>query len=556
MEYFEVPEARPGQDGICSDNDCPCGYPGAKIPRGSGYMYISKAVVDFRQDARTLREVEQKVALMQQQMTVLFDQNVATSTLMCEQGARKRGLDLDVAAADAKYWWETGLIPLRATPLAGSTETRKENEQPSSGQSSPEKIPVAPLQASGDGIITTEFQGRKKLLASGVMLLIGFFADLIPCGGWLAGGIAAVVWIQWEKTLPANATKRGAVAGLLAGVGTFLAMGVSISINLYKTVEPASYPATLFVEVLIFFLFSLPLAILTGALTGHLIGRKGKPKEGGVAASRSAMPSSAPSSSFPSHAVEQPTGDYSSDSVKGLLKAHIVRLNGMYRGKPDEQESLRFIQQVLNNDLLTFAVDQMAQKIPEALAEKKVLQSTGTFGDWFMAVTISPWFKPEDVKANLGQEYMELLNDLAGPALNTTGGKNIAHWVYCSNGNQASVHLTMMPNPKGSSKGTVVLAQDLLTPQERQKVGLPPQGSVSTYVESPRKPVPGTCYQCHKSLQGISAGAYSGSNMVDMMERIPYACKSCGTDFCINCMSEIKKETNKTCPYCGRNIGW
>jgi len=246
----------------------------------------------------------------------------------------------------------------------------------------------------------------------------------------------------------------------------------------------------------------------------------------------------------------------SPESVKELLKAHIVRLNGMYRGKPDEQQSLRFIQQVLNNDLLTFAVDQIAQKIPNAMAEKKVLQSTGTFGEWFMAVSICPWFKPEDVKANLGQGYMELLNGLAGPALNTPGGKNIAHWVYCSNGNQASVHLTMMPNPKGSSKGTVVLAQDLLTPQERQKVGLPPQGGVSTYVESPRKPVPGTCYQCHKSLQGIASGAYSGADMTAMMERIPYACKSCGTQFCANCTVQIKKEKNGICPYCGRNIGW
>jgi len=38
--------------------------------------------------------------------------------LMCEQGAKLRGLDLEVAAADAKYWWETGLVPLRVTPIA------------------------------------------------------------------------------------------------------------------------------------------------------------------------------------------------------------------------------------------------------------------------------------------------------------------------------------------------------------------------------------------------------------------------------------------------------
>jgi ribosomal protein L24E len=120
MEYFEVPEANPGMDGICSDNECPCGYPGATIPRGTGYIYVSQAVVDFRQDARTVAQAENKMAMMQAMSpgTMMFGQDVVTSTLMCEQGARKRGLDLEVAAADAKHWWETGLVPLRATPLA------------------------------------------------------------------------------------------------------------------------------------------------------------------------------------------------------------------------------------------------------------------------------------------------------------------------------------------------------------------------------------------------------------------------------------------------------
>jgi hypothetical protein len=278
IEYFEVPEAHPGQDGICSDNDCPCGYPGAKIPRGSGYMYISEAVVDFRRDARTVQEAERKIALMQQQMNVLFDQNVVTSTLMCEQGARKRGLDLDVAAADAKNWWETGLLPLRATPLTDSPESRKENEQPKSvAQSSSEKIPVAPLQVSREGKITTEFQGGKKLLASGVMLIIGFIINLIPFGVLLVGCIAAIMWIKWEKTMPANTTKRGAVAGLLAGIGAFFAQS-----NFSKSVDPASTPIAPFVGILTFLLLSLPLAVLMGALTGYIIGRKGKTIEVGV----------------------------------------------------------------------------------------------------------------------------------------------------------------------------------------------------------------------------------------------------------------------------------
>jgi hypothetical protein len=123
MEYFDVPEANPGADGICSDNDCPCGFPGARIPRGSGYIYVSSECVDFRRDARSMAEAELKMNLIRQRMggLVMFDPTLITSILMCEQGARKRGLDLGVAAADARHWWLTHKVPLRATPAGGGS---------------------------------------------------------------------------------------------------------------------------------------------------------------------------------------------------------------------------------------------------------------------------------------------------------------------------------------------------------------------------------------------------------------------------------------------------
>ncbi|WP_194818622.1 hypothetical protein [Nocardia sp. XZ_19_385] len=83
-------------------------------------MYVDKAVVEFRRDARTTSEAAQKAARIREQRDglVAFGQDVTTPTLMCEQGARQRGLDLAVAAADAAHWWETGSVPLRATPSA------------------------------------------------------------------------------------------------------------------------------------------------------------------------------------------------------------------------------------------------------------------------------------------------------------------------------------------------------------------------------------------------------------------------------------------------------
>ncbi|MEW6083077.1 MAG: hypothetical protein AB1607_00630 [Chloroflexota bacterium] len=117
MDYFEVPNTGSDDFAFCSDNECPC--TGTKIPRGKGYMYVSKAAVDFRKDARSISEVEVLLGAMPKMLqdALFADKNNVTATLMCEQGAKKRNLDLKIASDDAKHWWETGLVPLRATPL-------------------------------------------------------------------------------------------------------------------------------------------------------------------------------------------------------------------------------------------------------------------------------------------------------------------------------------------------------------------------------------------------------------------------------------------------------
>lgn len=246
------------------------------------------------------------------------------------------------------------------------------------------------------------------------------------------------------------------------------------------------------------------------------------------------------------------------DGVRKMLEVHIARLSKLFQGRPEEQETLRFIRRIVADELLTYAVDQISQKMPESLAEKKAIHTTGELGEWFMAITICPWLKPEEVKAHLGQGYMELLDTLTRSGLNMPGGRNIAHWIYCSDGEQAAAHLTLIPNPQGTYIGAVVLAQDLLTPLERQQAGLPAlsgQG-VSSVVRPAPKPIPGICFQCHKPLKAMAGGVYVGANMMAALEQIPYPCKSCGTQFCVECMAKIKQEHNNICPYCKQNNGW
>jgi HEAT repeat protein len=117
----------PAGDGLCSDNECPCPGMGAHIPRGEGYLYISRSAVANRQHRRTESEAQSLIRERDAQImgefpgfhgAVVGRQGRFTPILCCRQGAERRELDLQVAAKDAAFWWETGLVPLRATPRA------------------------------------------------------------------------------------------------------------------------------------------------------------------------------------------------------------------------------------------------------------------------------------------------------------------------------------------------------------------------------------------------------------------------------------------------------
>jgi len=122
-QYFEVP--RPPEVGRCSDKACPC--PEVEIPRGKGYLYISKELVDFRRNCPTYEELQAKLHRMADSDLLgkmgsagfvrFLPPGTSSPILVCEQGARLRRLDLEVAANDATHWWKTGLVPFRPTPL-------------------------------------------------------------------------------------------------------------------------------------------------------------------------------------------------------------------------------------------------------------------------------------------------------------------------------------------------------------------------------------------------------------------------------------------------------
>ncbi len=116
LTYFEC--SRPSGAGTCSDDSCPC--PGATIAHGTGYLYISEEVIEFRKDAITESAAVAKIQDVQRKIrAVIFNPVLlASPILMCKMGAEKRGIDLAWASRDAQHWWKTGRVPLRPTPMA------------------------------------------------------------------------------------------------------------------------------------------------------------------------------------------------------------------------------------------------------------------------------------------------------------------------------------------------------------------------------------------------------------------------------------------------------
>lgn len=203
LRYMEVP--RPSGDGMCSDRACPCGFPGEAIPRGTGFMYVSDEVVAFRRDCLSLKDAEAKAEklLKEKQADSVLRNAIIVGTsfkdaepiLVCERGARKRNLDLEVAAVDARHWWETGLVPLRATPRA----PRAPEQEP---WTSPEEDATLRMLAEFNRL---RYDSDNTLLRLGTIVAVALGPVLIWLAiRWLVGWADIDrdrLWIAWAAVL-------------------------------------------------------------------------------------------------------------------------------------------------------------------------------------------------------------------------------------------------------------------------------------------------------------------------------------------------------------------
>ncbi len=137
LKYFEL--KTPFGDGHCMDGGCPCS--GASIPQGQGFLWVTPECAEFRSrtpDIRAAAKEKIKGLLAEGRMTGTEDlqrkmdeimanllcPGVGVPLLVCERAARRWGLNLEVAAEDARRWWNNERVPARATPDAAGPEER------------------------------------------------------------------------------------------------------------------------------------------------------------------------------------------------------------------------------------------------------------------------------------------------------------------------------------------------------------------------------------------------------------------------------------------------
>lgn len=97
----------------CSDDECPCSN--TTMPPAKGYLWIKPEVAGTRMKCLSLPS-------LQGHMTASGIAGIDEirrrylPIVVCEQGAKRRNLDLAVAASDYTCWVKTGKAPCRPTP--------------------------------------------------------------------------------------------------------------------------------------------------------------------------------------------------------------------------------------------------------------------------------------------------------------------------------------------------------------------------------------------------------------------------------------------------------
>lgn len=248
-----------------------------------------------------------------------------------------------------------------------------------------------------------------------------------------------------------------------------------------------------------------------------------------------------------------------------LLRDHLSRMKSQFAKVQGFATTKPHWDKLLSPDILTFTTSVMEREMKESRQDHKHHYQGRMFGDIYVVVSTIPVVNPAQAVTYFVGGYLACLDDLL---ISQPGFHHdycdVAHWVFCYDGEQTAVHLTFLPAAKLVERQDMIslVAQDLMTAAEKSQMFGRKKDS------SPKKESGPTCSTCGSRIDHfgftsddikvtmsvtMGRGSVSESKIATfeaMMKSVGGRCPQCKAICCAQCYGDHQQK----CPHCGSRM--
>lgn len=158
-------------------------------------------------------------------------------------------------------------------------------------------------------------------------------------------------------------------------------------------------------------------------------------------------------------------------SFEHLLQSHIARVMAQHRFDPSLPTMAPRWNNLLTDPALTFTLKAIDQGSRQSMRDNVHAYADQRFDDVHIVVSTIPVLDHEDARTYFDGGYLRFTTTLF-PTLNAPSDDcDFVHWILCTDLKQMKIHLTYMPCFRLARTGLLLVAQDLMTPDELSQLG-------------------------------------------------------------------------------------
>ena len=126
---------------------------------------------------------------------------------------------------------------------------------------------------------------------------------------------------------------------------------------------------------------------------------------------------------------------------------------------------------LMRSAILDFTIHSIARQVPLSRPENTHKYRGQSFSDAIVVVSVVPTFSPSQAMTYFPGGYADTLLALMNAYQYNPeeGSSPFIHWIYCFDSNEHMIHLSFH-FPKASQIRTLVIAQDLLSREEKKQI--------------------------------------------------------------------------------------